>query len=161
MVDAKSHDSESSNIKRDTDATESVICETNDEEDEMGKGDGNESNKEKEESVIHKIDTGEMTNLDISCEINTGVMMNLDISCDLVIDESVGLSENNRKSVSFDLEQKGKDVNSAGTSFEGIEENVQKGHEQDEQDSTNVNETITSTDPIVEDEFDSEDDIPL
>ena len=84
--------------------------------------------------------------------------MNLDISRDLVIDKSVGLSENNRKSVSFDLEQKGEDVNSASTSFEGIEENVQKGHEQD---STNINETVTSTDPIVEDEFDSEDDIPL
>ena len=71
-VDAKSHDGESSNITGDTDATESVICEADDEEDEMDKGDGNERNKEKEESMICKIDTGEMTNLDISCEINTG-----------------------------------------------------------------------------------------
>ena len=156
VADVKGQEGEIHKIKEGTDKTESMICEQEVEEDDKGKGGCSEENNENEKgvSVIHKIDTGEMTDLDISC--------------DLVIDESVGAYENNGKSVSFDLKDKCADVGSGSSTLEGMVDTFPKEGEQDTKQSQEVSEPIDSSDTIPaedieipEDEFDLEDDIPL
>ena len=140
--------------KEEREIAESVICE--EEVAEGGPSEENEKNDDEEQSLIRKMDSGETSDLDTSH--------------DLVIDESVGVVDNNRKSVTFDLEEKCADVSSGGMSVEGMEDILQDNlpDEKDKKECDNINENIDSSDTIPaddiempQDEFDSEDDIPL
>ena len=157
VTDVQGEDDDSSKMKEVKDQTELVICEKQAEEDDKEEGgcsEENEGNEDKGESVIHKIDTVET--------------IHLDTLHDLVIDESVCANGQIMKSVTFDLEHKEDDGlrNASSTSL-----SVKTMHEtlprDDKEDSEKGNESLESSDTIPpediknDDEFDSEDDIPL
>ena len=158
VTDVQREDDDSSKMKEVKDKTELVICEKQAEEDDKEEGgcsEENEGNEDKGESVIHKIDTVET--------------IHLDTSHDLVIDESVCANGQIMKSVTFDLEHKEDDglrnASSASLSVKTMHETLPRD---DKEDSEKGNESLESSDTIPpedikndDDEFDSEDDIPL
>ena len=99
-----------------------------------------------------------------------GENLDLDTSRDLVIDESVCAQENNRKRVTFDLEEKCADMSSGSMSLEGMEQmedSLQNQDEEDKRECEKVNDSSSDTIPSDDiqmpggDEFDLDDDIPL
>ena len=151
-------DDDCSKMKEVKDKVESEICEKEAEEDDKEEGDCSEDNKGKEdkgESVIHKMDT-----------VDT---IHLDSSCNLIIDESDCANDKKMKSVTFEMEHKEDDglINAsyAGLSVKSMDDTLPR---EDKEDSETSNESMESSYTIHpqdiknnDDEFDSEDDIPL